>query len=62
MPRWDFECEDCGWINEEIHFPTYADSIKNIGSCFKCGSQKLKRLPSKGAFVVNGYNATNRYS
>lgn len=58
MPLWDFKCEKCNTVME-LMFSSY-DAAQQA-TCPACQS-KLIRQPAAGGFVVQGFNAKNRYS
>lgn len=65
MPRYDFKCEDCGHVREDVWMSTYRESqgvdTLDIAPCEKCGGL-LRKMPSAPNFTVTGYNAKNGYS
>lgn len=67
MPRWDFECPNCGRV-EEHTYRTYEESetdppfCKNKSCDWSTRPTMMRRLPSSGSFSVKGFNASNGYS
>ena len=39
MPRYDYECEKCGNVQEEVHGMKESPKVK----CVKCGSKKTHK-------------------
>lgn len=64
MPVYEFQCNKCGYIFEEIHISS--DPIKISSYCPVCeknGNKSIgKKIISKSNFIVNGFNAKNGYS
>ncbi len=50
MPIYEFECEECGKIFEEL---ILGGSMKGI-KCRYCGSQRIRKLISQVAFKSGG--------
>lgn len=64
MPLYEFQCNICGYIFEEIckkFEPTKISSSCPV--CKENGKTSIaKKIISKTSFVINGYNAKNGYS
>ncbi len=64
MPLYEFQCNKCGYIFEEIHekySPTKISSYCPV--CTDKGIKSIgKKIMSRGSFVINGFNAKNGYS
>ena len=64
MPLYEFQCNKCGYIFEEIH-KKYS-SIKISSYCPVCEQNGIKsvakKIISRGSFIINGFNAKNGYS
>jgi putative FmdB family regulatory protein len=50
MPIYEFECEECGKVFEELVLGSNASNVK----CKYCGSQKVRKLISQVAFKSSG--------
>jgi len=50
MPIYEFECEECGKVFEELVLGSNASNVK----CKNCGSQKVRKLISQVAFKSSG--------
>ncbi len=50
MPIFEFQCEECGEVFEEL---VLGDKIKDV-KCKKCGSSKVTKLISQVAFRSEG--------
>jgi putative FmdB family regulatory protein len=50
MPIYEFECEECGKVFEELVLGSNASNVK----CKHCGSQKVRKLISQVAFKSSG--------
>jgi putative FmdB family regulatory protein len=50
MPIYEFECEECGKVFEELVLGSNASNVK----CKNCGSQKVRKLISQVAFKSGG--------
>ena len=59
MPLYEFQCEKCGHIFEELH--ERCEGQQKYSICPKC-KELSKKIMSAGSFVVNGHNAANGYS
>jgi len=64
MPLYEFQCNVCGYIFEEIH--NKVDPTKISSFCPRCKEENKNsialKIISKSNFKVNGYNADNGYS
>lgn len=61
MPLYEFQCNVCGYIFEEIHKTLKISSYCPV--CKEKGKKSIaKKLLSRSSFIVNGYNAKNGYS
>jgi putative FmdB family regulatory protein len=49
MPIFEYQCNDCGYIFDELVLPGQASKIKN---CPSCGSKKFKKKIS--TFLKSG--------
>lgn len=55
MPLYEYKCQDCGTVFEELVGKTVPD---NMPLCIKCGSDNCQKLMSTFAASVGG-SATN---
>lgn len=64
MPIYEYQCEDCGYIFDEVVLKN--KPIKISSHCPKCKedgkSSIAKKIISKSSFVIHGFNALNNYS
>ena len=64
MPIHEYQCEQCGYIFEEVTMKM--DAVKISTNCPVCLQNKkhgiAKKIMSSGSFIVHGYNATNGYA
>jgi putative FmdB family regulatory protein len=64
MPLYEFQCNKCGYIFEEIH--NKYDPIKIYAFCPRCKEEKKNSIATKilsvSNFKINGFNANNGYS
>jgi len=64
MPIYEYQCEKCGYIFDEVSLKM--GPIKISTTCPKCHEEGHKsiatKLMSKGSFIVHGYNSSNGYS
>jgi len=64
MPLYEFQCNKCGYIFEEIYRKSSPTKISSY--CPVCKNNGItsiaKKIISKSNFVINGYNAKNGYS
>jgi putative FmdB family regulatory protein len=58
MPIYEFKCQDCGKVREEL-LPINAIDIQSI--CPNCGGIS-QRILSQSVFSVKGFNAKNGYA
>lgn len=59
MPIYEYQCEKCGYIFEEVTLKMEPTKIST--ECPNCKGIS-KKILSKGSFVVHGYNASNGYA
>lgn len=58
MPIYEYQCEKCGYIFEEVNI----NKITKISvTCPNCEGMS-KRILSTSNFIVNGYSYKNGYS
>ena len=50
MPIYDFECEECGHVQEELIL-----TKDDIPKCMECGND-MKRIMSSSNFILKGRN------
>lgn len=50
MPLYEYECQHCGWVNEQIHKVT---QIPEMIQCEKCGYPAKKILSGHGAIMTD---------
>ena len=64
MPIYEYQCEECGYIFEEVTIKMGPIKIStNCPVCSKNGNMAIaKKIISSGSFIVHGYNANNGYS
>ena len=64
MPIYEYQCEKCGYIFEEVSFKFNPTKIST--ECPSCKEKNIKgiskRIISKSAFIVNGFNSNNGYA
>lgn len=62
MPLYEFSCSNCGFEFSDILKMNDRDKYigKGCGNC--CHPTSIIRIPSSGAFIINGYNEKNSYS
>lgn len=58
MPIYEYQCEKCGYIFEEV---TFAKTIKISTKCPNCDGFS-KKILSSGIFNIKGYSEKNGYS
>lgn len=60
MPTYDMLCEQCG---EPSEMQLSIDDRNSPQECPKCGSRSARRTIATSAprFVINGFNAKNKY-
>ena len=62
MPRWDFECKDCGNL-VEVSFPDLERADTTPVYCRHCHSgTPMMRLPAAPSFTIRGFSAKNGYA
>lgn len=58
MPIFEYQCEKCGYIFEEVNI----NKVTKISvSCPNC-KKLAKRIMSSGSFRIKGYSYENGYS
>ena len=57
MPLFPYECKKCEYEIERVTTVARRDKQR----CLVCGGLMRRQL-TKASFVINGYNADNRYS
>jgi len=64
MPIFEFQCNKCGYIFEEVYLKTDPTKISShCPACQKNGIKSIgKKIMSQSSFRINGYNAENGYS
>ena len=64
MPIYEFQCNKCGYIFEEIEMESNPTKISSHCPACKANGRKsiAKKIISRSSFIVNGYNAKNGYS
>lgn len=50
MPKYDFQCLDCGENFEKLTTPQKIVEVK----CLKCGSKKTQKLLANPAIILKG--------
>lgn len=60
MPIYDYQCRDCGNIQEELVLLEEVDSTETI--CNKCYSTNMNRLMGAPGFIIHGFSAANGYA
>lgn len=62
MPRFDFQCPECGRIRE-LSIPSGLPDYLLQVHCGTCpGKPDLIKLPAAPNFTIKGYSAQNGYS
>lgn len=61
MPRFDFKCQRCDRIDEDVWVSVSPHAPNHHRKCPMCGDD-MERLPAAPAFVVRGFNAANGYT
>lgn len=59
MPIFEYQCQKCGYIFEEIFYKNVVDKIST--QCPVCQNIAPK-IMSKGTFKIRGYSEENGYS
>jgi putative FmdB family regulatory protein len=64
MPIFEFQCNKCGYIFEEIIMQSDPHKISShCPACKEQGTDSIaKKILSKSTYIMNGYNAKNGYS
>lgn len=64
MPIYEYQCEKCGYIFDEVTLKM--GPIKMSVECPACKERGkdgiAKKIPSSGSFTVHGYNSSNGYA
>ena len=58
MAIYEFQCQTCGYIFEEVNVDLKSAKTKE---CPKCKNIS-KKILSSGSFIINGFNSNNGYS
>jgi len=64
MPIFEFQCNKCGYIFEEIYLKSDPTKISSYcPACEKNGINSIaKKIISKSSFIINGFSEKNGYS
>ncbi len=58
MPIYEYQCEKCGYIFEEVNINKVTKLTVECPNC----SGLSKKIMSSGSFVIKGYSEKNGYS